>query len=249
MGESSRISSAPDTQMELVEDPLRILRLLERLKSSHSLISVSHPGFSEPCSSSILEVDTTRELVLLDELLPFDGQKRLQTDKPLAITGRIQGVRTAFSGVLQEIGYAGGIAFNCLSLPRHIDYEQRRSDYRVRIGAGQSFEVSVEAPGGEHLKGRMYDLSVGGIGVILPAQATVSAGEIMPACRFRLIDDQLLDCPLSIRYARSRREARALRIGGYFLGLTPAQQGAILRAIRIIEREIIRQAPDATLLL
>lgn len=249
MGESSPITLASDAQTERVEDPLRILRLLERLKSSHGLISVSHAGFNEPCSSSILEVDATRGLVLLDELLPFEGQRRLRTDRPVTVTGRIQGVRTTFSGRLQDIGYADGIAFNCLTLPSHMDYEQRRHDYRVRIGAGQSYDVSVEAPGGEYFKGRMYDLSMGGIGVILPAQATVSVGEIMPACRFRLIDKQLLDCPLSIRYARGCREARALRIGGYFLGLTPAQQGAILRAIRIIEREIIRQAPDATLLL
>ncbi len=106
MGESSRISHAPDPQTERIEDPLRILRLLERLRSSHSLISVSHPGFSEPCSSSILEVDPARGLVLLDELLPFEGQRRLRTDRPVSVMGRIQGVRTAFSGRLQDIGYA-----------------------------------------------------------------------------------------------------------------------------------------------
>ncbi|MHB8346851.1 MAG: flagellar brake protein [Acidiferrobacterales bacterium] len=232
--EIERISLAP-----------QIMSLLSRLQESRSLLSVTVAGSDELYNSAIVEVDTELGYILLDELAPVEGHLRLLQSRALHAHARLRGVDISFAGTLEEAGEKDGIAFYKLPIPALVNYRQRRSNFRARVGLGTPVSVELGSRQTPELDGTLYDISRGGIGAMMHAgnKTDLHQGSVFDRCEIRLPRGHAVTCGLEICYVTSDERRHALRIGGRYIDLGRTQEKIIAQFVAAMERELLRKMP------
>lgn len=227
----------PDS--ERITNPTRVARLLDQLGKRHALLSVEIPGHSERFSSCIVAVD--EPYVLLDELLPADGQQLLLAERRLRVTGKLDGIDVRFQAQLARVDEQDGVITCYIDLPGVLEYRQRRMDYRAHIPLSQSLRVIIDCGDGAVIEGLLHDLSNGGAGILLAEEVTMPVSDRPCECAIELPADEWLFCTVELRYARNSRYRGRRLAGARFQALTPQQTRLVGQCIIRLEREQIRK--------
>lgn len=227
-GKSERISHGP-----------QIAGLLKRVRDKRVLLSVRVRGSDALFNSLLLDVDVERNLILLDELNPQLGHELACQARELRVHCQCQGVELSFDCRIEVGRGQRGISFYRAALPEAVNYLQRRSNYRVRVGRDLNVPVSLSTNGA--LDGELIDLSLGGLGATLPDRADVARGQIVEACSIQLPRCDPLTTELEIRFVYQDRVRQAVRIGASFRNLDPQRQNLLRRFITQLEREMLRR--------
>lgn len=228
---------------ETIRDPQIIAGLLRRILEQRALLRVTVPGVRGSFNSAILRMHPDQNLLVLDELNPRAGHQRLLEIRNLNAAAQVQGIETRFGGAVEEIGTDSGIAFYCLAFPTEVLYAQRRTSFRVRVAMTTPVAVVFERPGGNALRGRIVDLSEGGMGVEFTQHVSLHPGEILP-CQMRLPDGQQVGCKLEIRHSNCHgAEQNKVHVGGRFVELQPQRRKALARLVADLQRTMIRKQP------
>ncbi len=238
-------SDSPQGQpFELVNDPVKIHKLLERLQQAHALIAVRLSGIGGSFNSMVLEVDAHRNWLILDELHPQEGHKKLIEMRKLQFFGDFDGVDLRFDGDVIEHGTQSNIHFYKLKFPETIKYYQRRSTYRVRVLRTSAIPVSFVAKDSATAQGELHNISAGGLAVkfLSFVPASIARGEIVPECELAFPNGEKIVCPVEIRHVVSGRNNNQAVVGARFIGLSKIQQRMLSRFIASIEREIRRKS-------
>lgn len=230
------------TPGDTIRDPQIITGLLRRVAEQRALLRVTVPGARGSYNSAILRLEPDQDLVVLDELNPRQGHDRLLEAGRLNASATIQGVETRFSAALEEVGDSAGIAWYRIRFPTEVLYVQRRVSFRVKVSMTAPLTAVFDRPGCNSLRGRILDLSEGGMGVEFDKGAGLRQGEILP-CRMRLPDGQQFGCKLEVRHTSAVEDQGKLRIGGRFVELTPQRRKALARVVADLQRELIRKQP------
>lgn len=217
-----------------------IFRILEGLRETRSLLTITLPGHNSRYTSAVLEVDSDQHRLFLDELMPSEGQGLISVATRLNVCGRLQGLQTRFTSSVEHIEQRAGIAYNGLRFPDFIEHEQKRSAYRVHVGLGHLVPVTLDGCPGGPFTGQLRNLSVTGLGAVFPPSTKISAGITVSSCQLKLHAGLPFTCALDIRFARPDRANRELYIGGHFKNVTPVQERAIQRAVCTFERKLLR---------
>lgn len=225
---------------ERITDPARIVALLRGLKDGHALLSVAVDGESALYTSAVLDVDPARGYLLLDELSPRRGHERLIETRRLRVRARLHGIEVRFPGDVREVGGTAGIAYYQIAVPDTLYYRQRRTHFRVEIGAALVIPVHLERTPDEAFDGALHDLSVGGVGAYLPETA-LKRGDTVPTCVVQIPNAPPVRSALEVCFVRFDEARRKVRIGGRFLGLTPAQHKALARFVAELERKLLQR--------
>jgi c-di-GMP-binding flagellar brake protein YcgR len=224
--------------LERVTYKPRILSLLQQIHDSRTVITVHLKDDSNRYSSAILNIDQDQNALLLDELNPKHGHDRLAKTKQLNISARLAGVNIYFKSELNSIEYENGIALYRIPIPERILYEQKRSAFRVRIGAGMVIPVSLRNPE-QAIQGTLTDISSTGVG------ALVESGEIAIGtnfnCRISLDEGENINGELEVRFSKLDEQTKQFRIGGRFINLSPPQRVQMERFVMSLQREIIKR--------
>lgn len=229
-------------QGDTIRDPQIIAGLLRRIMEQRALLRVTVPGVRGSFNSAILRMDPEQDLLILDELNPRRGHERLLEVRTLQAGAQVQGVETRFSGAIEEAADANGIAYYRLRFPREVLYIQRRTSFRVKVGMTTPIAAVFDRNDGRQLRGRIIDLSEGGMGVEFSQHVTLQPGEIVP-CQMRLPDGQHLGCKLEIRHTSGAKEQNLMRIGGRFVELHPQRRKVLARLVANLQRDMIRKQP------
>ncbi len=230
------------TQGERITDDHYIADLLHRVMESRSQLTVTLPGVSGTYNSAILRLDAERGYVLLDELHPTYGHSKLIEIGRLNVRATVKGVEIRFPAVLQDVGSESGVSRYRAAIPGEVFYRQRRAHFRVNAGAAAALDVSLELPGGRSISGRIADISEGGIGVELPADAPLSQGDRLQ-CHMTLPNNTQFSCKLEVRHLRLAKSGKIARIGGLFLDLPNHRRKLLARVVANIQRTMIRTLP------
>ncbi len=231
----------PDTPLadsEQITDSNRVACLLERLAKQHSLLTVHIPGHSEQFSTSIVGVDGP--CVLLDELLPAAGHRLLLQARTLQVSGKLDGIDFRFTTALLDVDQQGDMITYRTELPTRRDYRQRRMDYRAHIPIAQRLRVVIER-GDEVVEAELYDLSLGGVGMVLPGEAPALRPRRWYECAVEMPDAEWLYCRIELCHARTIPDHGRHLVGARFERLTPMQSRHVGRCIAMLERELIRK--------
>ena len=228
-------------QGDTIRDPQIIASLLRRIIEQRALVRVTVPGGRASYNSAILRMDPEQDLLILDELNPRIGHERLLEVGRLHASAQVQGIETRFSGALEEVGNSAGIAFYRLRFPKDVLYLQRRTSFRVRISTTTPVAAMFERDG-DSLRGRVLDLSEGGMGVEFSRHVTLHPGEIVP-CRMRLPNGQQVGCKLEVRHVIGSQDQGKIRIGGRFVELHPQRRKMLSRLVAELQRTMIRKQP------
>jgi c-di-GMP-binding flagellar brake protein YcgR len=228
---------------EKVSHPARIASLLRRVHEERALLTITLPGSDAQYKSAVLEVNLTQDYVLLDELNPPEGHGRFLAAKKFHAHTRLKGVDISFSGKLREATQEGGMALYQVALPASIQYRQRRTSYRVQVGAGLIVPVTLEDKNLLRLSGHVCDISVGGIGLRAKAgpSQTATSGAIYSDCEIQLPDNERIRSGLELCFVSAPDQRNMLRLGGRFVGLEPADRKIVEHFVMALERELLRR--------
>jgi c-di-GMP-binding flagellar brake protein YcgR len=224
---------------ELIRDPARLVPLLKRLSKQHAPLTVRFPGHGEHFTSYIVEVDKNN--LLLDELLPNTGQPLLDKHRVIQASAKLNGVDIHFKAPLERVDNQKNMLTNYMSLPKQIEYCQRRSSYRVPIALSSQLRVIIEDDEGAMLHGELHDLSNSGAGLVFSDSEPVVQPDLLQECAIELIDGQWLYATVELRYSKNMPTGKRQLIGARFQGLGHEQSRMVNQCVNALEREIIKK--------
>ena len=226
---------------EKITHPPQIAGLLRRVRDQKVLLSVQLPGHEGLFNSLLLDVNPERNTILLDELSPSGGHDLARQVRQLRVRCQCQGVELSFACTI-EIGQSQrGISFYRAPLPEAINYLQRRTNFRVRVGLNLAVPVQLPVESTATLSGELFDLSMGGLGANISTQVKLSRGQIIDTCSIQLPKGESIQTELEIRFVRHDAQRQVQRIGAAFLHLLPQQEQALRKFVAQLEREMLRR--------
>ena len=112
-------------------DPEKIVKLLSDIEASSPLCTIQVEGSGEEYSSSILGVKPEKNAIILDELVPKEGNAVLQRSKALKLLAFHKGIHLSFNLTGIEVGFSRGITYYKGLIPERIYYPQRWRAARI----------------------------------------------------------------------------------------------------------------------
>lgn len=224
---------------EQIEDPTRLVPLLERLAKRRTPLAVQVAGHTELYSSCIVDVD--RQYVQLDELLPSNGHELLLAQRSLQVIGKLDGIDICFTSTLAHVDVQDELITYYMNLPERLEYRQRRLDYRVHIPKARQQRVLIDNADDTVFEGLLYDLSHGGAGMIFPEGKPMVKPGLLQECAIELSADEWLYCAVELRYSKNIRARGRQHIGARFADLTPWQARFVGHHLNELERELLRK--------
>ena len=225
----------------IINDPPIILGLLRRVIDERAPLSIVLPGIDMRFDSLLLSVESTLNALVIDELNPISGHRRIAPNLLLRIGTRLDGVELRFRTRVAAIDRDSDIAAYLLDFPDEMDYRERREAYRVKIPASAplSWTVPSAADPERFLQLQVMDLSLTGIGLRLRQPHNVNVLDTISG------NIDLPDGPLAmtskIRYLRSQAFGPTEdRAGGEFIKCSSADVRRISHYCAELQRPILR---------
>lgn len=226
-----------------VESPREIVALLRSLRDKNQLVHMLINGGHDACVSSILEVDTDNDLVILDKPADREQYRRLLGARRVAFETSLDKIRIMFStGHMDEATYMGGAAL-CVPIPETLVRLQRREYYRMPTPVTNPVRVTIPMPpvlGGAQTF-PIADISCGGIAVLdnrLQLGSTI--GATFDNCKIELPDTGTVTATLQIRNLLDMTLLNSKtnrRVGCEFINLSRGNLAMVQRYITALERE------------
>lgn len=229
----------PLSDSQEITSPEKILRLLERFTKGYNPLTIQILGHKELHTSSIISVD--KKQVLLDELLPATGHQLLLTEQSLQATGKLEGVDVRFVTSLKHVDDTTDTLSFYMSLPKVIEYRQRRLNYRAHVPVSMQLPVIIGNKNSFKVKGTLRDLSFGGAGIIFLADRSQITTGTSYECIIELPDGQRINCSAEPRYSKNIPSQKTQLVGVQFSNLLPEQSRHIGNCINELEREFIKK--------
>jgi c-di-GMP-binding flagellar brake protein YcgR len=221
--------------------------VLNKIIERHEPLAVLPHDRAEEFSSTLLATNRPKHWLIIDELTPDIGNKRLENQAPFFTIGRYEGVFVGFqSRLLERIVFEGYGALR-IAYPDAIYYLQRRNFFRVSVAPGDVSTVDIQRRGAKPLYGQCHDLSVNGMRLLVPSAIdyALTVGEYIPLVRFNL-EDVALAVEAEVRYVGNLRDTRTRQpvrqIGIQFLNMAPGFEQRLQAYVQRRDRELLREA-------
>lgn len=235
-------------ELYLVENPNfiterdKIATLLSDIETNSPLCTIKIGDSDDEYNSSILGIKSDKNLIILDELIPREGNSILQNTKSLKLSTFHKGIHLAFNLSDVEAGYSKGILYYKATLPDRIFYPQRRRSPRIEISTIDIAFSGVSERTGISVNGYLFDLSRGGAGIDLPSnRARIQRGDKIKNCQISF-DDYAMDFDFSVRFVKQAAIGSSkVQIGGLFEKVSNKSHTKLSYFIASLEREEIRK--------
>lgn len=227
--------------METLADTARIIKSLERLLEQRILITAWINGHAQGYTTTITDVSIQdEEYMILNELRPMDGNELIKATPTIKLTTQLDGVAIDFSANVNECHRKNGISYYKVTIPKSLNYYQRRASIRVPLSAAQSLPATLTTENNLTLQGDIADISIGGIRIRFTKNLpeTLEPDQILK-CSFPLPPDgkQNLTCQVLVRAVKEQHEGRKVAfIGGQFVSITTSQERQIERSVMLLQR-------------
>lgn len=226
-------------------EPERIARLLSEIESSSPLCTIQVEGSPEEFGSSILAVNPEKNTIVLDELMPKNGNDALLRSRALKLSTFHRGIHLSFNLVGIEIGHTRGISYYKAALPERVFYPQRRRSPRLEISSFDIAFSGIAQRTGLSTAGYIFDLSRGGAGVRVPVnRGRIQRGDKIKNCQINF-DGYVMDFDLAVRFVKPVSVGSStVQIGGFFESISAKSQSKLSYFLASLEREEIRKLKD-----
>ena len=149
---------------KVLTTPLEIAGTLRMLQESHDPLIITFHERSQRFQSYLVDVDRDSGTLALDEMIPRDGERHLESGEPFRIEGFHDGVRVAWeSSGSYSVKEKDGHRIYTGSMPDEVVYHQRRNAFRAALKLAHLINIEL---GGEKLKapvnGKLLDVSATG---------------------------------------------------------------------------------------
>jgi len=232
---------------KVLKAPVEIVANLRQLQQNHDPLIISFPERSQRFQSYVIDVDRERSRVVLDEIIPSDGERLLQNGEPFRVEAFHDGVRVAWEcrGSV-EITEHEGVRCYVSPMPEEVHYHQRRNAFRAALK--QSEQITVELAGDKlrtPLQGLLLDISATGCKLRIPGDVSSSlqAGQVYERFTARL-PFGAMTTPIEVRHIQYEGKLDITFIGARFYRMNGLEQRQVERFVYQLQREARRFDSD-----
>ncbi|MBA6059578.1 flagellar brake protein [Pseudomonas juntendi] len=158
-------SDAPQPP-KVLSTPLEIAANLRQLQGSHDPLIITFHDRSHRFQSYVTHVDRESNTLALDEMIPRDGEKFIESGEHFRVEGFHDGVRIAWEcNHALKISEVNGHRCYSGPLPLEMTYHQRRNAFRAALKLSQLVDVILDGThlkGNGALRGKLLDISATG---------------------------------------------------------------------------------------
>lgn len=214
--------------------------LLKKVCAEHCLIDLRFAHGPEAFQTAILELVPEAGYMVLDALVPAEGDESTVDVPTVNIRTRVHGMDLNFQSVITQRGVVDGAPFYKIPYPETIDYPQRRGEHRVTVPLDRGVEVRVHAHDDSIVTGEVRDLSPSGF------SARIHSGDLSvfdaqearaTACEIDLPRYGTITAAIEICHVFPRQGRAVPRIGVCFVDLDPRTERQIEHSVARLDRE------------
>ena len=230
-----------------IRTPANMLPLLTQALRTRLLFDVSIPTSETHYTTALLGIYRDHGFLVMDELTPRVGHKKLLKQRRMTLTGKLDGVPLRFSTRLIESREQKGMAFYKVEIPESLFYMQRRQEFRIAVTEARiPFQAQRDDGSQEILKGYVYDLSRNGMGLNLEGEVALERDEILKNCVItpEVFTDEgngAIPFTMKVCHAAYHKKRKHTRIGGYFENIDTRSSSKIAKIIALFERIYARR--------
>jgi len=214
----------------LVRSRQEVLRLLNGIQASGTLMSISFLETEKVAATSLIYLDEASNMLLFE--CPTDWQDVIEggqggQDDSIMLACTYEDSKIQFQAGTGTLADLNGTTVVGLDIPDFMWRFQRRSDTRHRI-AGLTITLNL---GFIECDAEVTDLSMGGIGMMsCSSDVQLEAGEVLENCAIALPGVGAIVVNLTVQHQTPMRGVdgrEVMRVGCRFAGLTPAARQLI----------------------
>lgn len=232
--------SEHDAAAETVRDPARIAGILNAITFPPVLVNVALPGVRGLFTSALLQVDIPGGQVLLDALNPDEGHALVAPGSVMHVHAKLKGVQVDFPTQVLEIQSREHLPAYVARTPGSVRYHQRRRHFRLRTGHLRDYSIVSLGPEAGNLRGRLVDLSAGGLRGAFPRDPGLVPGRIIDGCALTILGEQPFDCGLEFIHVHPSTVTGEIEAGARFLGTDAKSRERLQRLLTKLQRQHLR---------
>jgi len=152
----------------------------------------------------------------------------------------VEGIRLQFSAKRASMTTVNGEQVFAVTLPTSMLRLQRREAFRLQLPSSKPYICRVRRGSPQEIALPIYDISVGGLGIVVAEQLAYDAMEMLENCWIDLRESGMLAVALEVRYimAKDNRSGKVhWHMGCRFVKASPANETMIQRFMARIEVE------------
>jgi c-di-GMP-binding flagellar brake protein YcgR len=206
---------------------------LIELQNNRQLLEVKTGTGNQFYQTMILVVDVDRGLIWLDDFFP--QPQKLSIGDEISVRHHKNGEHLVLHSPIVAFGESYGASGVAILLPEEIIYTPRRSSPRFTVGQESSLNVKLRTLGQEPFFGRLQDVSLGGMRVLVPGNLLghLSHGAILPLCEISIDANITLRCRARVcSFRTSRTPYRHTQIGVEFTELNDQNRALLQQLIQ-----------------
>ncbi|MHA6494584.1 flagellar brake protein [Pseudomonas borbori] len=232
---------------KVLKTPVEVVANLRQLQQNHDPLIITFHERSQRFQSYLIDVDRDRNRLVLDEMIPRDGERFLQNGEPFHIEAFHEGVRVAWECVhSSEITEHEGARCYISPMPEEVHYHQRRNAYRAPVKQGE--QVVVELAGdklSKALSGHLLDISATGCKLRFAGNiaASLQSGQVYQRLTVRLPFGAMTTA-IELRHVQYAEKVDTTFAGARFYRMSGLEQRQVERFVYQLQREARRVDSD-----
>jgi c-di-GMP-binding flagellar brake protein YcgR len=232
---------------KVLTTPLEISGTLRQLQESHDPLIITFHERTQRFQSYLVDIDRDSATIVLDEMIPSDGERFLLAGEPFRVEGFHEGVRIAWesNGAMTVDDSDGGRCYRG-AMPTEVVYHQRRNAFRAALKLAQLVNVDLD---GEKLKapisGKLLDISATGCKLRFEGDITDSLQLGQVYDRFAAaLPFGSMTAPVELRYLHFEEKIATTFAGVRFHNMSGLVQRQVERFVYQLQREARRFDKD-----
>lgn len=229
-------------QGQFTSSEKEIKRLLVQAQAAFSPVSVHFHGNQAFYTSYIVEVDSDRQMFMLDEVVPATGNEKVEAGLAFNIETFVDGVRVRATDVRAKPDKAsdGGRVYSA-NFPSQLHTLQRRQSYRAPVRKTLHIPVDMALEAKKMITGELVDFSMEGCQTAFEGDIASQFDTIVSPVRgrMRFPNDEFLSAKMLPRRVRYDEVLDKTFVGIRFMQLTSAQMKLIAYIFSELQRDHI----------
>ncbi|MFP6800839.1 MAG: flagellar regulator YcgR PilZN domain-containing protein [Pseudomonas sp.] len=232
---------------KVLKAPVEIVANLRQLQQNHDPLIITFHERNQRFQSYVINVDRDKNLLILDELVPNDGERYLANGEAFNVEAFHEGVRVAWK-CEQSVRITEHEGARCYfsPMPLEVTYHQRRSAFRAPLK--QSELIKIELAGDKlrtAIPGHLLDISATGCKLRFPGNisSSLQAGQVYERFTARFPFGAMTTA-IEVRHVQYEEKIDTTFVGARFHRINGQEQRLVERFVYQLQREARRFESD-----
>ena len=232
---------------KVLKAPVEIVANLRQLQQNHDPLIITFHERNQRFQSYVISVDRDKNLLILDELVPNDGERYLANGEAFNVEAFHEGVRVAWK-CEQSVRITEHEGARCYfsPMPLEVTYHQRRSAFRAPLK--QSELIKIELAGDKlrtAIPGHLLDISATGCKLRFPGNisSSLQAGQVYERFTARFPFGAMTTA-IEMRHVQYEDKVDTTFVGARFHRINGQEQRLVERFVYQLQREARRFESD-----